>query len=263
MIERNAKSSWGSRLSWLTLIIGVGAPLVALIAAAGAGQDWWGKLAGLGVLQYAFFAAAAAVVIAIVAIVVHLRRRSGRPLLIALGLIAALAYLGYIGQQITIARAAPFIHDATTDLADPPAFQALKLRTDNLDSVPDGDTPALKALTPEARWKRLHAEGYPDLRAVTVARPVAATVALAERVARERGWAIAAVDPAGRVEATDSVSLFAFKDDVVIRVRPAPGGSRVDMRSVSRLGASDLGVNARRIREFMRDLREASAAPVR
>jgi len=34
-------------------------------------------------------------------------------------------------------------------------------------------------------------------------------------------------------------------------VRPAPSGSRIDVRSASRVGRSDLGVNARRIRAFL------------
>jgi uncharacterized protein (DUF1499 family) len=43
----------------------------------------------------------------------------------------------------------------------------------------------------------------------------------------------------------------------VVRVRPDPspkGGSIVDMRSISRVGGSDVGVNAERIREFLVDL---------
>jgi len=43
-------------------------------------------------------------------------------------------------------------------------------------------------------------------------------------------------------------------------VRPAPNGSRIDVRSASRVGRSDLGVNARRIRAFLATL---SAHPSR
>ena len=51
------------------------------------------------------------------------------------------------------------------------------------------------------------------------------------------GWDLVAADAAaGRIEATDTTFWFGFKDDVVIRVRPANGGSRVDVRSLSRVG---------------------------
>ena len=71
-----------------------------------------------------------------------------------------------------------------------------------------------------------------------------------------RGWEVLASDDAAhRIEATDTTRWFGFKDDVAIRVSALPdGGSRVDMRSVSRVGRSDIGTNARRIREFLADL---------
>jgi uncharacterized protein (DUF1499 family) len=65
------------------------------------------------------------------------------------------------------------------------------------------------------------------------------------------GWEIVAADPAhGRIEATDTTRFFGFKDDVVIRIRPEGSGSRVDVRSKSRVGRSDVGANAARIRAF-------------
>jgi uncharacterized protein (DUF1499 family) len=78
----------------------------------------------------------------------------------------------------------------------------------------------------------------------------------AEAIALDRGWDIAKSDPeAGRLEATATSLFFRFKDDVVIRARPAPdGGSVVDMRSISRVGGSDVGMNAKRVREFLADL---------
>ena len=72
---------------------------------------------------------------------------------------------------------------------------------------------------------------------------------------------MARVDPqAGTLEATAETLFFRFKDDVVVRVRPDParaGGSIVDMRSISRVGGSDIGVNAKRIRAFLADLQKA------
>jgi len=69
------------------------------------------------------------------------------------------------------------------------------------------------------------------------------------------GWDIVAVVPGElRIEATDTTLLFGFKDDIVIRIAPAGQGSRVDVRSLSRVGKSDLGVNAKRIRKYLRQL---------
>jgi uncharacterized protein (DUF1499 family) len=63
----------------------------------------------------------------------------------------------------------------------------------------------------------------------------------------------------GRIEATATTRWFGFKDDVVIRIAPSDGnGSRVDIRSVSRVGLSDVGTNARRIRTFLKKFAEAS-----
>ncbi len=42
-----------------------------------------------------------------------------------------------------------------------------------------------------------------------------------------------------------------FKDDVVIRISSDADGTLVDLRSVSRVGVSDLGANAARIQDFL------------
>jgi uncharacterized protein (DUF1499 family) len=73
------------------------------------------------------------------------------------------------------------------------------------------------------------------------------------------GWAIVASVPAeGRIEASDTTFWFRFVDDVVIRVRATPGGSRIDVRSKSRVGRSDVGTNAARIRSYLSRLRAAA-----
>jgi len=59
---------------------------------------------------------------------------------------------------------------------------------------------------------------------------------------------------AGRIEATATTRWFGFKDDVIVRIRPEAAGSRVDVRSVSRVGRGDLGANAARVREFLAKL---------
>lgn len=73
-----------------------------------------------------------------------------------------------------------------------------------------------------------------------------------------RQWEIAEADlNEGRIEATEKLPWFGFRDDVVIRIEPDNGFTRFDMRSKSRIGRGDLGVNAKRILQFTGDLKTA------
>jgi uncharacterized protein (DUF1499 family) len=80
----------------------------------------------------------------------------------------------------------------------------------------------------------------------------AEAVERSEEILAQMGLEIVAVDAeAGLVEATATTTWFGFKDDVVVRVVPDGDGARIDIRSMSRVGQSDVGVNAARIREFI------------
>jgi uncharacterized protein (DUF1499 family) len=233
----------------------------ALVAAIGTGFGMWAYGAGLGLLRYALFAAIAGGLLAIVALILS-RRSGGRAARLNLvSLAISILFTVYLGNQIATARSVPAIHDVTTNLDDLPTFSVLTVRPDNLDKVPDQGLPELAALDPESRWKALHRDAYGDLRPLRVAQPPADVVRQVERLARARGWDIASVEvEGGRVEATATTLFFRFKDDVVVRVRAdpdRPGGSTVDMRSISRVGVSDVGVNAKRIQDFLDDLAKA------
>ncbi len=259
MAEAAQKGIWARRLTSLALVLSIGGLAAALVAAVGSGQGAWDFRAGFTVLRYAFFAAIAGGVVAIVALV--LSRRAGGGMMRGLvALVASLAFVLFLGNQIRIARSVPAIHDVATNLEDLPQFSALTVRADNLENIPGEDDPKLAGLPPEQRWKALHREAYGDLRTVTLPWSVAETVTRARSLAEERGWDIARADPAaGALEATDTTMFFRFKDDVVLRVRPAPGGgAMVDMRSISRVGGSDVGVNAGRVRNFLEDLRKSA-----
>ncbi len=261
MADVTSKGDWGRRLSWLALALSVGGLASALTAAAGSGTGAWPFRIGFTILRYAFYTAIAGGLLAIVAFVIARRSgvQTGRMNLVAF-LIAA-AFGAYLLNHIAAARSVPAIHDATTDLADLPQFETLKVRADNLENVPDDGRPALAALDPESRWKALHREAYGDLTGLRLPRGVPETTRRAEALVRERGWQVARVDrQAGIVEATATTFFFRFKDDVAVRVRPdpdRPGGSIVDMRSISRVGGSDIGVNAARIRAFLAALQAA------
>jgi uncharacterized protein (DUF1499 family) len=160
-----------------------------------------------------------------------------------LGAAAALVPYRWMQQ----AQRVPPIHDITTDTERPPEFQAvLPLRA-------DAPNPAAYGGPEVAAQQRA---GYPDIAPLTLELPPAEAYRQALDAAREMGWELVAADSAeGRIEATATTGWFGFKDDVVVRVAPAGAGSRVDVRSVSRVGKSDVGANAERIREYLARLR--------
>jgi uncharacterized protein (DUF1499 family) len=145
-------------------------------------------------------------------------------------------------------KAAPPIHDITTDTDNPPPFVAIiPLRS----NAPNGIAYGGEAVAAQQR------AAYPDIAPVVLADPPAKAFDRALAAARELGWEIvAAVPEEGRIEATDTTAWFGFKDDVVVRVTPTAGGSRIDVRSVSRLGRSDLGKNAQRVRAWLARVRQ-------
>jgi uncharacterized protein (DUF1499 family) len=232
------------------LAVAVG--LVSVLALAAAGPLHHLRLLGLrpafGLLGCALLGVVATLVLAVIAIIVSARRRAGMSTaLTALGL--ALIALGSLGAVVGKAAGVPPIHDVTTDTEHPPQFVAvLPLRAGALNPVEYGG--------PDVAAKQ-H-KGYADIAplSLTLAPNRAFDRALA--VARTMGWEMVASDPAaGRIEATDTTFWFGFKDDVVIRVTPAPGGSRVDVRSLSRVGGGDIGANAARIRQYLKALNAA------
>ncbi|HWH23228.1 MAG TPA: DUF1499 domain-containing protein [Allosphingosinicella sp.] len=254
-------ASKAARVTWGALIFSIGGVLAALIAAYGSAEGQWHFRTGFTILRYAFFAAIAGAILALIGL--FLSRRSGARGVgrrNALALAIALLFITFLGRQIYVARTVPAIHDISTDLKDVPEFRALRVREDNLEKVPDMDRPELKALSPEERWKAIHKEAYNDIEPVRVPWTVRETIIKAHSLAEERGWDIAHVDPArGTLEATETTRFFRFRDDVVVRARNDPDGKGtiVDMRSISRVGGSDVGVNAKRVKEFLKDLRQS------
>jgi len=136
----------------------------------------------------------------------------------------------------------PAIHDISTDTADPPAFIAVaELRG------PD-DNPIEYA---GAETAALQASAYPDIQTLVFLDTPAVVFDEALATAASMGWEIIASDiDTGRIEATATTPFVGFKDDVVIRVRAKDDQTLVDIRSKSRFGKGDMGVNAKRIREY-------------
>jgi len=141
------------------------------------------------------------------------------------------------------AAEAPPIHDITTDLAEPPRFVAI---------LPFGRTLPNPAEYGGASVALAQQSAYPDIKTLLLDMPAEQAFPLVQETVKRLGWkVVAAVPEEGRIEATDTTFWFGFTDDIVVRVTPAGHRSLVDIRSVSRVGRSDAGTNAARIRRFL------------
>lgn len=162
---------------------------------------------------------------------------------IAIGGALALAVLLNMVVWFMRANEVPPIHDISTDTEHPPEFVAMIERRGPGANPLDYDADALAAVTREA---------YPFVQPVRSNLPPAQAFARAQQIVDDFGWEVVAADPAaGHLEATATTRLYGFKDDIVVRVRAEGTGSRIDLRSVSRVGQSDLGANAGRIGAFI------------
>lgn len=161
-------------------------------------------------------------------------------------LAAGLAY--YVPETFRPPEGTPPIHDITTDTADPPEFvDVLALRANAANSAVYGDHDGFDAQT----LAEAQLGFYPDITTQSFNEPPEVVFARALAAVQSLGWdLVAQVPEEGRIEATDTTFWFRFKDDIVIRIRPTPTGSILDARSVSRVGRSDVGKNAARLREF-------------
>ena len=224
--------------------------LSLLLSGVGSRWDWWDFRTGFVIFRWTLYGGLVAVVVALAGLVLALLARAKNTALLSIGTLVLLAAVAVV--PVTHLRAAgrvPPIHDITTDLDDPPRFVAVLPRRQG---APNPAEHGGAALATQQR------AGYPDLAPVRFTAPPDRVFARAVDVARGLGWEIVAAAAAeGRLEATDRTRWFGFRDDVVVRVRPDGAGSRVDIRSVSRVGRSDLGTNARRIRDFVEALRAA------
>jgi uncharacterized protein (DUF1499 family) len=238
------------RVAYLGFALAVAAALAAAAAGLGSRAELWTFRGGFEILKWAAWGALAAAAVSLLGLVLALggRRRGSALLLGALGLVIGLvtAWIPWSWKQR--AEQVPPIHDISTDLSDPPAFEAiLPLRAD----APNPSEYGGDSIAAQQR------EGYPNLGPLTLDAPPEAVFLRAVEAGREMGWEIVETDPErGRIEATSTTPWFGFEDDVVVRVRPEAGGSRVDVRSVSRVGRSDVGTNARRIEEYFEILTE-------
>lgn len=240
---------WTTRFSKWAMFLGIFAAVVSVGGAFLAGQDIIPKMTGVSSMFAGAAMALLGTIFGLLGVGMNLRNKGALMKSALIGLLLSGGHAGFMASRAAIGSKVPAIHDVTTDLQNPPSFVKIKMADDNLRGVGTVE-----------KWRELHARAYSSLNPVVLSKAPAAVIADAERLAKERGWEVVNADPdKGIFEATASVSLIKFKDDVVLRITPTVDGkgSRVDMRSVSRVGISDLGVNAQRIRDFLAALAKA------
>lgn len=245
-----------SRVTVAGLALSLSAAVLAVLSGFGVRRGLWDFRSGLTLLRWAAYGGVLSGMVSLIGCLVTLtgKRVMKKPGLILAfaGIIVSMVVAGVPLSWLNTARRVPPIHDITTDTENPPRFVAiLPLRKGALNPVEYGG-PEVAAMQHKA---------YPGIAPLTLDRDPARTFDEALGAARELGWKIIdSSEDDGRIEATDETFWFGFKDDIVIRVTATDHGSRVDARSLSRVGRSDVGTNARRIKKFLDTLEKRLSA---
>jgi uncharacterized protein (DUF1499 family) len=200
-------------------------------------------------MPWAAYFGIAALVVSAAVLLVGWSRIESRGIAVAILAFAVGGLIAYVPWHYDqIRRTVPPIHDITTDLDNPPAFVA---------AVPVREAAGNNSVAyGGAKVAEQQRRAYPDIVPLSLTLQPGAAFSRALYTAQRMGWTIvAADDAAGRIEASDSSRWFGFTDDIVIRITPFDSGSRIDLRSSSRLGRSDFGVNAARIKTYLAALR--------
>ena len=280
------KAGWRMKVAIFALCVSIFTVLWFAVAALGTKFGFWPWQVGLGQMTIgigpgiALFALGLSLVAQVIALIKAPRKQA---FILALGatLIAAFCMfrLAGLGAQ---ANSLPPLHDIQTDWSDPIAFSESLMAA----RAADGETnPVLAAPTvpdyAEARWPgtagRLVSEVqeeaeakeagkgtvYPTLEPVYFSQSPDEVATVAERIMRKRGWKIVSPAPVDgnavsevQLEGTETSGWFGFKDDIAVRIRPVDGATRVDIRSTSRVGLSDLGANSARVYSLMIELED-------
>jgi len=232
-----------SRVASGGFLLAVLAGFALWLAGTGYRLQWWDLRPAFTILRWAAYGGLAAAVLSLLGIILTRPggSRHGFPFALV-GLVIGLIIAGVPWQWWRKAQRVPPIHDITTDTETPPTFVAILPLRANAPNPADYGGPELAAQ---------QRAGYPTLGPLILQTPPQQAFERALAAASAMKWDIVAVEPPdGRIEATATTFWFGFKDDIVVRVTPTAGGSRIDVRSVSRVGRSDVGTNAQRIEAY-------------
>ena len=237
----------GKWLAITGLVLALACAAGAVLSGVGYQMDLWHFRTGFMIIRWAFFGALAAVLLSIIGLIVAKGKPKQILLASLLGIVigAGTAYVPWSWKQTLDAH--PYIHDITTDVQNPPKFVAVTALRKQGDHTVDYDGPEV------AEQQR---QAYPDIVTLIIPSEKDKVFPAAEAALRAMKLKVVETNAAeGRIEATHTSMLYGFTDDVVVRIVSDGAGTKVDVRSKSRVGRSDLGQNAKRIRTFLRELR--------
>jgi uncharacterized protein (DUF1499 family) len=234
----------------LALVLGLAGLIGVVSSGFGVRLELWEFRVGFGILKWSIYAVITAA--ALVVLWVGFAKPSGAQwrdprVLAALAAAMIVCTVPYAYKKKF--ERYPTIADATTNMADPPVF---------VDLVPVREETAQNPLQYRGEEAAaLQLQYFPDLTTLQSDKSPAEVIADAQAVADSLCLkVIAAVPEQGRLEATATTFWFGFKDDVIVRARSVNGKTMVDIRSASRVGYLDGGLNAQRIQLFMHALEE-------
>ncbi len=280
----NQFGGWRGKFALGALILSILSVIWFAAAALGAKYGLWSWQFGLLKMTVGWgrFVAFGALGLAVLAVIISLVKAPRKqPLMLSIGafLIAGLL-AGRMAGLAANGQSVPSIHDIQTDWNNPVEFSEALITVRGPGSNPvryGADAVYRDANHPRFGGKLIadiqeeaecgsHDDDvcedsetpkpYKPLESLLINAPRADVFAAAERIVKARGWEIVTSNgEAGIIEATHTSPWWGFKDDVAIRIGEAEGDTtRVDMRSISRVGGSDLGANARRISAFLYEL---------
>lgn len=255
--QQPGQSIWPQRMNR----IGVGAVALGVIAAALSGPLYRFGITGFTPALLVLAVGALLLVVGglLAASGWALARNRGLAIERGRSLVAIVLMLGvggYIGSWLVGSGDVPLLHEISTDLDNPPPFVAIRaLREADPANNPSDYVTELPTRNGTINVPEAQRRSYPDVQPLQLAVSPAEAFARVDAAVRALGWEVVASVPAeGRIEATDTTFFFGFKDDVVVRVAAAEGGSRIDVRSKSRVGLGDAGTNARRVRALLESI---------
>ncbi len=255
MNDNTSEKTYINSMAIAILALGIILGFSILAAPAGTWLGFWEFGTGFQILialdPFTHWITALCVVGSLAVVILAIRSKAeniAKPLTFAaIGtLFAFLAW--YIPSTFQARLSYPVIHDISTDMENPPSFVTnVSLRAEAVNPMDYGN---VEGLTLEEHIQA-QLEAFPDLVPQLINTSPQEVFDRALSALETMGLEItAAVPEEGRIEAVASTFWFHFKDDVVIRIQPEGENTRIDARSLSRVGRGDLGANGLRLQEF-------------
>lgn len=266
--KRRAVRRWVNRITWLFIIL---APLVFAVAAIGYKLGLFDLGFAFGTLNQkigplVLMLCGLTGMASLLGAFIVKPRKGLVPAILGIA-IMVFAFGKLLSTKKTVYEKLPFIHDVSTDTQDPPVFgkvitgERAKVEGVNTADYVGKTAPVFKngERTDEKKLvSALQTKAFPEIRPLVLNETKDVVYGEAIRTAKSMGWKIKEEDvAAGRIDATDTTFWYGFDDDITIRLRDGKGGGTiVDVRSLSRIGGSDMGKNADRVGEFLERLAE-------